>query len=72
MSGNSVAVRLPRGLGVAANSPFIVERRGSEIILRREDDPESVRAAMRALAAELLSHPPTPQVREPIEFPDRA
>ena len=71
-SGNSVAVRLPRTLGIAADTPLEIEQRGTELVIRAEVDREAILRKHRALADFLLSEPPTPElVRHPIEFRDR-
>lgn len=73
-SGNSVAVRLPRALGVRPDERFEVERRGAELVLRKVVDVEAVRANMRRLCEDLMAIGPSPdgvQEREPLDWPDR-
>lgn len=74
MAGNSVALRLPRSLGVPANERFSIERRGCDLVLRPAVDPDVERRELRAMCDELLAIGPISdgvQRREPIEFPDR-
>ena len=48
-SGNSVAVRLPKGFGIAAGAAVALERRGREVVIRRIADPVADKAAIEAL-----------------------
>lgn len=75
-SGNSVALRLPRGLGFAENERFSVQRDGDILTARRipteEEQAERLqrfRTAIEAMRA--LPKPATIQERDPFEFPDR-
>lgn len=74
MSGNSVALRLPKGLAIGPNEKMIIERNGDGFTLRRVNDPAAAKAALVALVADLRAIG-TPsdgvQDREPFEFPDR-
>jgi len=72
-SGNSVALRLPKELGIPANMPVVLERDGDTITIRPADDPEEGKRRLAAMIAELRAIGPIEPVgqREPIEFPDR-
>ncbi len=72
-SGNSVAVRLPKGFGIKAGEGLELVRRGQNIEIRRVVDHEYERAQLNELARELreigsIDGDPN-QGR--IEFPDR-
>jgi antitoxin VapB len=67
-SGNSVAVRLPKGLGIGEGVEVELRREGAEVVIRRK--PKMTTCEM----LEALSKLPRPtyvQEREPIEFPER-
>ena len=75
-SGNSVAMRLPKSLGVGPNETFVVERHGDTITSRRiptaaEEAERLVR--FRAMLEDLQRLGPVGEVqeRDPFEFPDR-
>jgi antitoxin VapB len=72
-SGNSVALRLPRVLGIGADVEMQVERNGDVLIVRRLKDPAEEKRKLREMVAELgtLPKPPSVQEREPIDFPER-
>jgi virulence-associated protein VagC len=46
-SGNSVAVRLPKGFGVKPGEPIELVRKGTDIVLRLGTDPEYERAQIK-------------------------
>ena len=73
MSGNSVALRLPKGLAIGPNEKMLIERNGDGFTLRRANDPAAAKAALVALVADLraIGRPGETQDREPFEFPDR-
>ena len=48
-SGNSVAVRLPKALGIKEGDVLLIKRTGSWIEIRHEFDPEEQRARLAAL-----------------------
>jgi antitoxin VapB len=52
-SGNSEAVRLPKGLGFGIGTEVRIERDGNRLVLTPVDDPEAVRASMRQLVEDL-------------------
>lgn len=76
-SGNSVAVRLPAELGVAAGTSLTIERLGTElrIILRDEEAErlERFRQMIETLNAmeKVPRDPSVSREEERIEFPDR-
>lgn len=67
-SGNSVAVRLPKELGIVEGTEFELERTGSGVLLRRKR-----KRTPKELAELLLKMPGPKQVeeRENILFPKR-
>lgn len=73
-SGNSVALRLPKGLAIGPNEKMIIEQLGDVLTVRRATDPSAARTEMLALIADLeaIGVPSDGiQKRERIEFPDR-
>lgn len=72
-SGNSEAVRLPKGLGFGVGAEVVIERRGNELVLRAAKDPAEEKAKLRRLIDKLNEIGPVGEIekREPIEFPDR-
>jgi antitoxin VapB len=72
-SGNSEAVRLPKGLGFGIGTDVTIERRGDALVLRPIRNPDEERAAIRELVRRLREIGPVGEIeeREPIEFPDR-
>lgn len=75
-SGNSEAVRLPKGIGFGIGVELRIERRGDVLTMRRipSDAEEAERLArFRAAMIELARLGPVGEIgeREPIEFPDR-
>lgn len=73
-SGNSVAVRLPKGLAIAADVDVMLEQRGNEIVLRPVKDPAVEKQKLLAMLADLakIGAPEDGvQARDPFEFPDR-
>jgi virulence-associated protein VagC len=73
MNGNSVVLRLPRALGVGPDEIMEIDRRGTELIVRRSVDPAAEKAKLRALLAELdaLPVPGDIEVRDTAEIPER-
>lgn len=67
-SGNSVAVRLPRAMGV---------REGDELVLERQVDGVSIRAVAKGSMAQLVDtlrnmpNPPDGWTRLPADIPER-
>ena len=72
-SGNSVALRLPRALGIAADVEMRIEKEGDTLLVRPARDAAAEKAKVRRLVAalEALPAPGEIQQREPIDFPDR-
>jgi antitoxin VapB len=72
-SGNSEAVRLPKGLGFGVGTEVIIERRGQDLILRAAKDPAEEKAKLLRMIDKLNAIGPVGEVekRVPIEFPDR-
>lgn len=72
-SGNSVAVRLPRGFSIPAGAEVEVEKSGDLVTVRVARHPTEVRRRMQKLLDDLESIGPVGEVEErrPIEFPDR-
>lgn len=74
MSGNSVAVRLPKSLGFRPDQRVVIEQDGASIRIKPAEDPEQVRRELRKLYEDMLAigRPPGGvQDRDPFEFPDR-
>lgn len=67
-SGNSVAVRLPKDLGIEAGEELLIERSGHMVILRPKPKmtPAELIAELRKIGA-----PATPTKRQKIVFPKR-
>jgi antitoxin VapB len=73
-SGNSVAVRLPKEIGFAADMDVVVERTGDVITIRAKHDPAQEKARLKALLddlAEIGQPEDGVQARDPFEFPGR-
>lgn len=72
-SGNSVAVRLPKGFAIPADTEVEVSKSGNQVVIRMiEDKAEAKRQMIEMLdALDALPKPPGIERREPIEFPDR-
>ncbi len=68
-SGNSVAIRLPRELGLEPDTPVTISRVGDTltIVPRKRLSPAELVAKLRAIGAP----PDGVQEREPIEWPER-
>jgi antitoxin VapB len=75
-NGNSVAVRLPKELGVKAGEPLEVVRVGNDFKIRRLLDPAAERAKVVELVRRLRELGPVVGATDDredtrIEFPDR-
>ena len=72
-SGNSVAVRLPKGFAIPEGVEVELDKSGDIVTIRLTRDPAQVRRRMRKLIEDLEAIGPIGEVekREPIEFPDR-
>jgi antitoxin VapB len=76
-SGNSVALRLPKGLAIGPDERMRIEQHGDVLTVHRlpSDAEEAERIKrFRAMLAQLATIGPVGEieVREPFEFPDRA
>ena len=69
ISGNSEAIRLPKGIAYGPGTEMILVRRGNVTTLY----PKPKRSVAQMVEALRRLGPPEPQVqpRDPIEFPDR-
>ena len=72
-SGNSVAVRLPKGFAIPEGVEVELDKTGDLVTIRLARDPAQVKRRMRKLIEELEAIGPIGEIekREPIEFPDR-
>ncbi len=72
-SGNSVAVRLPKGFGISAGDGIELVRKGSIVEIHPVVDLKKEKAELSELVRILRELGPTknPVLRDPIEFPDR-
>ena len=72
-SGNSVALRLPKGLGVEPGERVSIERNGDVLTVRRLHDPTEAKRKLTELVEALraMGRPGEIEKREPFEFPDR-
>ena len=74
-SGNSVAVRLPRELGIAAGTPVTIEKSGAGLrivpVLSKAEILERNRRMVDALRALPPVRPEDREKRERLKFPDR-
>ncbi|MBO9580686.1 MAG: AbrB/MazE/SpoVT family DNA-binding domain-containing protein [Sphingobium sp.] len=75
-SGNSVAVRLPRALGVGPDETLAISRQGDVLTARRipsaaEEAERLARFRTGLDALKKLPGPAAVEQRDPIEFPDR-
>ncbi|WP_425230188.1 antitoxin [Sphingomonas sp.] len=52
-AGNSAAVRLPKDVAFALGTAITIERRGDEVVIRCQQDSDSVRRGLEEMAAEL-------------------
>lgn len=72
-SGNSVAVRLPKGFAIPEGVEVELDKSGDVVTIRLARGAAKVRSRMRKLIEELEAIGPIGEIekREPIEFPDR-
>jgi antitoxin VapB len=73
-SGNSEAVRLPKGVGFGIGVDLHIERDGEKVVLTPVHDPAAIKREWLQLLDDLeaIGRPPGPrQEREPFEFPER-
>lgn len=72
-SGNSVAVRLPKGFAIPANTEIELAKSGDTVTIRIAENREAVRKALGALSRDLaaIGHPadgiqPRPDFEAPV------
>jgi antitoxin VapB len=72
-SGNSVAVRLPKGFEIPDGMDVELDKNGDTVTLRLARDPAKERARMLKMLDDLavLPRPTNVEKREPILFPER-
>ena len=72
-SGNSVAVRLPKGFDIPDGMDVELDKNGDTVTLRLARDPAKERARMLKMLDDLaaLPRPTNVEKREPILFPER-
>lgn len=72
-SGNSIAVRLPKGFAIPEGAEVELDKSGDTITIRLASDPATEKARMLQWLAELKAMPKPAQIekREPILFPER-
>ena len=73
-SGNSVALRLPKSLGVGPDERMLIEQNGDVLTVRRAVDPAERKQRLLDMLARLqaIGAPADGvQERDPFEFPDR-
>jgi antitoxin VapB len=73
-SGNSEAVRLPKGLGFGVGTDVLVEREGERVVLTPVSDPAAEKKRLLDMLARLQaigSPADGVQDRDPFEFPER-
>jgi len=72
-SGNSVAVRLPKGFAIDAGVEIELDKNGDVVTIRLARDVAKEKARLRKLLDDLAAIGPIGEIeeREPIEFPDR-
>jgi antitoxin VapB len=72
-SGNSVAVRLPKAVGIGPDIPVRIEYEGSTITIRLAKDPAEEKARVVRLVARLKAIGPVGEIerREPFDGPER-
>jgi antitoxin VapB len=72
-SGNSVALRLPKALGVGPDERMLIERDGEVLTVRPVRDAAEEQRKLRELAGTLRRLGPVPDTgpEERLEFPER-
>jgi antitoxin VapB len=72
-SGNSVAIRLPKELGFAADMAVTIERVGNELKIVPVVDPAEGKRRLNKMIAALRAIGPIGEIgpREPVDIPDR-
>jgi antitoxin VapB len=72
-SGNSVALRLPKGLAIGPDEKMLIEQNGDVLTVRRLKDPAEEKRKLIELVEALRAIGRVGEIeqREPIEFPER-
>lgn len=72
-SGNSVAVRLPKGFAIPEGTEVELDKSGDVVTIRLTRNAAEEKARMLKMLDDLAAMPKPPQVekREPILFPKR-
>ena len=72
-SGNSVALRLPKALGIGPDERMVIERKGNVLTVRPAADPAEAKRKLIELVERLEAVGRCGEIeeRESIEFPDR-
>jgi antitoxin VapB len=72
-SGNSVAVRLPKGFAIPEGVEVELDKSGDVVTIRVARDPAEEKARLLKMLDDLeaLPKPPRVEKREPILFPKR-
>jgi antitoxin VapB len=73
-SGNSVAVRLPKGFAIPAGAELELNKSGDTVTIKLTRDTAEAQRRMRKLTADLeaIGAPPGGvQKRDPFDWPDR-
>ena len=73
-SGNSVAVRLPKGFAIPAGAELEMNKTGDTVTIKLTRDSADVRRLLRKLTADMeaIGAPPGGvQKRDPFDWPDR-
>lgn len=72
-SGNSVAVRLPKGFAIDAGVEVELDKNGDVVTIRISREAAEEKARLLKMLDDLAAIGPIGEVekREPIEFPDR-
>lgn len=73
-SGNSVALRLPKGLAIGPDERMLIEQDGDVLTVRRAVDPAEEKRKLLQMLDDLAAIGPPPggvQPRDSFEFPER-
>lgn len=75
-SGNSVAVRLPKDLGIAAGTPLTIERNGKGVNVQPAIDPDEEKRKLHEMLAkiqQIWADAGEHEIgrREPVDIPER-
>ncbi len=73
-SGNSVAVRLPKGFAIPVGAEIEMDKTGDTVTIRLTRDTAEAQRRMRATFEAMLAIGAPPgggQQRDPFDFPDR-